>query len=122
MNREDLQTLGIVTARLDNGNLGGTIQEIQKKIDSEIKLPQGYSIVYGGAYAEQQQSFKELLMILCISSLLVFSVMLFLFRNIKVALVILLVSVLGISGSYLLLFLTNIPLNVGSYTGRNNFV
>lgn len=117
INREDLQTLGIVTARLDNGNLGGTIQEIQKKIEAQIKLPQGYSIVYGGAYAEQQQSFKELLMILCISSLLVFSVMLFLFRNIKVALVILLVSILGISGSYLLLFLTNTPLNVGSYTG-----
>jgi multidrug efflux pump subunit AcrB len=117
INREDLQTLGIVTARLDNGNLGGTIAEIQKKIEAQIKLPQGYSIVYGGAYAEQQQSFKELLMILCISSLLVFSVMLFLFRNIKVALVILLVSILGISGSYLLLFLTKTPLNVGSYTG-----
>lgn len=117
INREDLQTLGIVTARLDNGDLGGTIQEIQKKIESQIKLPQGFSIVYGGAYAEQQQSFKELLMILCISSLLVFSVMLFLFRNIKVAFVILIVAILGISGSYLLLFLTNTPLNVGSYTG-----
>ena len=33
------------------------------------------------------------------------------------ALIILLVSVLGISGSYLALFLTGTPLNVGSYTG-----
>lgn len=115
--REDLQNLGIVTARLDNGDLGGTIKEIQKQIDKNIHLPAGYSIVYGGAYAEQQQSFKELLVILIISSLLVFTVILFLFRNIKVALIILLISVLGISGSYLLLYLTGTPLNVGSYTG-----
>lgn len=117
VNREDLQTLGIVTARLDNGNLGGTIQEIQKQINQKIKLPSGYSVVYGGAYAEQQQSFKELLIILLVSSLLVFSVMLFLFRNVLVALIILLVSVLGLSGGILLLFLTSTPLNVGSYTG-----
>lgn len=117
INREDLQTLGIVTARLDNGNLGGTIQEIQNQINQKIKLPNGYSVVYGGAYAEQQQSFKELLIILIISSLLVFSVMLFLFRNVVVALIILFVSVLGLSGSILLLYLTNTPLNVGSYTG-----
>lgn len=117
VNREDLQTLGIVTARLDNGNLGGTIQEIQNQINQKIKLPSGYSVVYGGAYAEQQQSFKELLIILIVSSLLVFSVMLFLFRNVLVALVILLVSVLGLSGGILLLYLTNTPLNVGSYTG-----
>ncbi|MCD1116725.1 efflux RND transporter permease subunit [Chryseobacterium turcicum] len=117
VNREDLQTLGIVTARLDNGNLGGTIQEIQNQINQKIKLPSGYSVVYGGAYAEQQKSFKELLIILVVSSLLVFSVMLFLFRNVLVALIILLVSVLGLSGGILLLFLTSTPLNVGSYTG-----
>jgi CzcA family heavy metal efflux pump len=117
VNREDLQTLGIVTARLDNGNLGGTIKEIKKHIDKEVKLPSGYFIVYGGDFAEQQQSFKELLMILIISCLLVFTVMLFLTRRLKVSFIILLISVLGISGSYLLLFATGMPLNVGSYTG-----
>ncbi len=117
VNREDLQTLGIVTARLDNGNLGGTISNIKKLINQKLKLPPGYSIVYGGAYAEQQQSFHELLIILLLSCLLVFTVILFMFRNIKVALIILLISVLGISGSYLLLYFTGTPLNVGSYTG-----
>ena len=117
VNREDLQTLGIVTARLNNGNLGGTIKEIKTKIESSIKLPAGYSIVYGGAYAEQQKSFNELLIILTLSCLLVFTVILFMFKNIKVALIILLIAILGISGSYLLLYVTGTPLNVGSYTG-----
>lgn len=117
VDREDLQTMGIVTSRLENRDLGSTMKEIKKDISSKINLPKGYSISYGGAYASQQQSFKELLMILALSSLLVFLVILFLFRDVRVALIILLVSVLGISGSYLLLFLTNTPLNVGSYTG-----
>ncbi len=115
--REDLQTMGVVTARLDNRDLGSAMKEIQAAIKSGMHLPAGYHIEYGGSYAEQQQSFRELLMILIAASLLVFSVILFLFRQIRVALLILLIAVLGIAGSYLALWLTNTPLNVGSYTG-----
>ncbi|HTE12143.1 MAG TPA: efflux RND transporter permease subunit, partial [Chitinophagaceae bacterium] len=115
--RENLQSMGVVTARLENSDLGTVIRQIQQQIGSKINLPKGYHIEYGGAYAEQQQSFKELLMILITASLLVFGVILFLFREFKAALVILLVSVLGIAGSYLALYLTGTALNVGSYTG-----
>ncbi|KAF2329063.1 efflux RND transporter permease subunit [Flavobacterium daemonense] len=115
--RENLQMMSVVTGRLDNRGLGTVMAEIQKNIKQQIVLPQGYYIEYGGAYKDQQQAFSELLLILVTSSLLVFGVILFLFRDFRAALVILLISVLGISGSYLLLFLTNVPLNVGSYTG-----
>ena len=56
-------------------------------------------------------------MILIASSLLVFGVILFLFKSVKTALAILLIAVLGIAGSYIALFITHTPLNVGSYTG-----
>ena len=115
--RQNLQFMGVITARLDNRDLGSVIKDIQKRINGKIILPQGYHIEYGGAYAEQQQSFKELLMILITASLLVFGVILFLFKDFKVALLILIIAVLGISGSYLALYLTNTALNVGSYTG-----
>lgn len=115
--RENLQMMSVVTGRLDNRGLGTVMAEIQKNVGKHIVLPQGYYIEYGGAYKEQQQAFSELLLILIASSLLVFGVILFLFRDFRAALVILFISVLGISGSYLLLFLTNVPLNVGSYTG-----
>lgn len=115
--RSNLQSMGVVTADLENRDLGSVMKDVQKKISSELTLPSGYYVEYGGAYAEQQKSFKELLMILIAASLLVFSVILFLFQKIKVALLILLIAVLGISGSYLALWLTNTPLNVGSYTG-----
>ncbi|MEO6453624.1 MAG: efflux RND transporter permease subunit, partial [Ginsengibacter sp.] len=38
-------------------------------------------------------------------------------KDFKIAITILIIAVLGIAGSYLALFITSIPLNVGSYTG-----
>ncbi len=115
--REDMQNIGVVEARLDNRDLGSAIKEIQQQVSTKIALPQGYSIEYGGAYADQQQSFHELLIILITSSLLVFGVILFMFRDYRIALIILLVAMLGIAGSFMALYFTGTPLNVGSYTG-----
>ena len=115
--RQDLQSMGVVTARLENSDLGSVMKNIQADVNAKINLPQGYHIVYGGSFAEQQQSFQELLFILIAASLLVFGVILFLFREFKLAFIILSISVLGISGSYMALFITGTPLNVGSYTG-----
>jgi CzcA family heavy metal efflux pump len=117
INRDNLKTVAIVTARLNNRDLGSAMKEIQKTISSKVFLPQGYNIEYGGAYADQQKSFRELLMILILSSLLVFALMLFLFKDFRAACSILFIAVLGISGSLIALFITDTPLNVGSYTG-----
>src|SRR5476651_495567 len=115
--RQDLQSMGIISARLDNADLGSVITGIKKGIAQKVNLPSGYVVEYGGAYAEQQQSFKELLLILITASLLVFAVILFLFKQFRVALLILIISVLGTAGSLLALYLSKTPLNVGSYTG-----
>jgi CzcA family heavy metal efflux pump len=117
INRDNLKLVSIVTARLNNRDLGSAIKEIQETINSKIFLPQGYHIEYGGEYADQQKSFSELLLILILSSLLVFALMLFLFRDFKVAVIILFIAVLGTAGSLIALFITGTPLNVGSYTG-----
>ncbi|MCA2004471.1 MAG: efflux RND transporter permease subunit [Ignavibacterium sp.] len=115
--RENLKQMVAVTARLNNRDLGSTLADIQKSIASKISLPQGYEIAYGGSYAEQQQAFKELIVILILAVLLVFTVILFLFRKVRIGSAIIFLAVLGISGSVLALFLTGTPLNVGSYIG-----
>ena len=117
INRDNLKSVSIVTARLNNKDLGTAMKEIQKTIDSKIFLPQGYNIEYGGEYADQQKSFKELLLILILASLLVFALMLFLYKDFRAAFSILFIAVLGVAGSLIALFITNTPLNVGSYTG-----
>ncbi|TCJ14539.1 efflux RND transporter permease subunit [Flaviaesturariibacter flavus] len=117
IHRENLQSMGVVTGRLEGRDLGSTIRDIQQKVAAQVRLPQGYHIEYGGAFAEQQRSFAELRLILITASLLVFGVILFLFQDILVALLILLIAVMGMAGSYLALLLTGTALNVGSYTG-----
>ncbi len=81
--RENLQSMGAVTCRLENRDLGSVIKDIKQQLNTKVSLPQGYHIEYGGSYAEQQQSFKELLIILIASSLLVLGVILFLFRDFR---------------------------------------
>ena len=74
-------------------------------------------IEYGGAYSQQQQLFKELLIILVLAVLLVFIVLMFLLKRLGIAILILFISLMGINGSLILLYIFNISLNVSSYTG-----
>lgn len=115
--REDLKSVIVLAARLDNRDLGSAVSEIQKQFKEKLALPQGYRVEYGGSYAEQQKSFSELLLILAMASLFVFAVMMFLFKDWALSLIVLFISIMGISGCILALFLVGIPLNVSSYTG-----
>ncbi|MCC3160169.1 efflux RND transporter permease subunit [Hymenobacter sp. 15J16-1T3B] len=117
LERENLQAMTAITARLNGRDLGSAMSDIRQKLDRDLALPPGYFIQFGGSYAEQQQSFQELLTILVTACLLVFAVGLFLFRDLKAAALILLIAVLGPAGGSLALYLTGTPLNVGSYTG-----
>ncbi len=117
LTREDLKSNIEVTARLDNRDLGSAINEIKPDISKNVLLPPGFYIEYGGTYEQQQASFRELLFILMTAVLLVFTVLLFLFRNLRIAFLIIFISILGIGGCIWALYLTGIPLNVGSYTG-----
>jgi multidrug efflux pump subunit AcrB len=93
------------------------MKDIRMAVSKKIFLPRGYHIEYGGQYAEQQQSFKELLLILITAALLVFGVMLFFSKDFLSSLIILFVALLGTAGCMLALFITGTPLNVSSYTG-----
>ncbi len=115
--RENQKMIGVITARLENRDLGSTLKDIQKEISQKLSLPPGYHIEYGGSYAQQQQAFTELLYILLAACILVFIVLLALFREFIVSFFIILLAVLGVAGCLLALYLTNTPLNVGSYTG-----
>jgi heavy metal efflux system protein len=117
IDRENLKPMAAVTARLTARDLGSTLKDVRQRVSSKITLPPVYQIVYGGAFAQQQQAFHELLSILISAVLLVFIVILFLFKSMKVSLAIIFIAILGMSGSVIALFITGTPLNVGSYTG-----
>ncbi|MCB2221649.1 MAG: efflux RND transporter permease subunit [Bacteroidetes bacterium] len=115
--RENLQPIVAVTSRLEGRDLGSVMTDIRKTINEHMNFPKGYGVRYGGAYAEQQQSFRDLLIILILASLMVLFVVMIFFRDPWVALLILGLAITGIGGSVVALYLTHTPLNVGSYMG-----
>lgn len=115
--RENLKSNVTLTARLEKRDLGSAVDEVRLALGKRLKLPPGYSIAFGGAYAEQQKSFHELAMILSLATLLVFAVLMFLLREWRLSLAVLTVSLTGICGCLLALWITGVPLNVSSYTG-----
>ncbi|MFA9392505.1 MAG: efflux RND transporter permease subunit [Prolixibacteraceae bacterium] len=117
INRENLKKVGYITARLNHRDLGSALADIQKTVEQNVKLPYGLSIEYGGAFKDQQKAFSELLLILIMAAMLVFTLLLFLYRKIKVALLLIFLILLAPAGSAILLYFLNVPLNVGSYIG-----
>lgn len=115
--REDLKSNITLTARLENRDLGSAVDALRQALGHQLTLPSGYSLSFGGAYAEQQQSFKEQATILCLATLLVLTVLMFLLREWWLSIVVLAISLTGICGCLLALWLTGTPLNVSSYTG-----
>ena len=70
--RENLQRLVEVSARLQGTSLGQAIVGVKKAV-VEANLPPQIRVEYGGTYATQQQSFRDLLLVLFVGLLLVFS-------------------------------------------------
>ncbi len=116
LNEENLRPLVRVTANVSGRDLGSAIGDVQKAL-SDLKLPPGYDIVYGGRYALQQQSFREFAVAIGVAILLVFVTMIFEFRNYRIPIVIISSVPLSLFGVVIALWVTRIPLNVSSFMG-----
>ncbi|MGH9574261.1 MAG: efflux RND transporter permease subunit [Candidatus Acidiferrales bacterium] len=114
--REDLQQDVEVSARLEGLDLGSGITAVQKAV-AALNIPSSIRVEYGGTYAEQQQSFKDLLSVLLLALVLIFIVLLFEFRSFSSPLAILASAVLSTSGVFFALLITNTTFNISSFMG-----
>jgi multidrug efflux pump subunit AcrB len=80
-------------------------------------VPPEITIVYGGIYAEQQKSFRDLLVVLTVAVILVFVVLLFEFRAFGAPMAILASALLSTSGVFLALLITGTTFNISSFMG-----
>jgi len=114
--RENLQRDVAVTARLEGRDLGSSIVAVQKVVD-DLHLPSSIRVVYGGTYAEQQESFRDLMLVLILAIVLVFVVLLFEFRTLAAPLAILSSAILSTAGVFLGLLITRTTFNIASFMG-----
>jgi CzcA family heavy metal efflux pump len=116
MRREDWRQDIAVTARLEGRDLGSAMAEIRKTLDADMSLPPG-TIEYGGLYKQQQDSFRNLMVVLVMAIVLVFTVLLFEFRSFLEPLAIVFGATLAVFGSIAALWITGTSLNVVSFLG-----
>ena len=117
LRREDMRQNVAVTARTSGRDLGSTIREIQAKLEREIPDRAGFSLEFGGLYQQQQESFRNLALVLATAVLLVFFVLLIEFRSLLAPLAIVWGSLLSLFGVELALFFTGTSLNIISFLG-----
>ena len=116
LQRENLRQMALVTAHLEDRDLGSAVQDVQTKLQ-ELKLPVGYTTEVGGQYASQRQSFRELLTVFAIAAALVFIILVVQFGSFLPALLILGAAPLSLAGAFALLLITGTDLNVSSAMG-----
>ncbi len=116
IDHENLSQVVNIKAQISGRDLGSIIKDVKQML-GHIPLPPGVTVQIGGQYESQQRAFRELLLILSFGMLLVFSILLFEFKSFRSAGVILVGTVLSVSGVFLLLWITSIPLDISAFMG-----
>lgn len=114
--RQNLQRVISVTARLEGRGLGSAMADVQRTV-AGLHMPSNMRIEYGGKYQEQQQSFRDLALVLVLAIVFVFTVLLFEFRTFAAPLSVLSSALLSTSGVFVALLITGITFNISSFMG-----
>jgi multidrug efflux pump subunit AcrB len=93
------------------------MRDVRKAIDSPGLLPPGVRYTLGGLYQQQQEAFRGLLAVIAAAATLVFLLLLFLYESFRVAIAIMLTTLLAIAVVFLGLWVTGTPLNISSLMG-----
>ncbi len=105
-----------VSARLEGRDMGSAMAEIRATLGKDPTLPPG-AIEYGGTYEQQQESFRNLMMVLGMAIFLVFTVLLLEFGSFYEPVAIMFGAVLALFGTVLALWITGTSLNIVSLLG-----
>ena len=115
--RDDVQRRVVIQANVIERDMGGFVAEINQRINSDIDLPTGYSVVYGGQFENQQRAQARLMIVVPLSLGLIFLLLYFMFNSIGQALLIMLNVPLALIGGIVALFISGQYLSVPSSIG-----
>jgi CzcA family heavy metal efflux pump len=116
LGRDDLRQFVAVTGELEGGDLGSVISEIKKKLANDPRFPAG-TIEFGGLYQQQQESFKNLLVVMIMAVLLILTVLVLEFRSFMEPIAIIAGALLALLGTIAALYFTGTSENIVSRLG-----
>lgn len=117
ISRENVQRKIVISANTDGRDVGSVVDDIQNVIAEKITLPEGYRIEYGGQFESQERA-SQTLSLLCMVSLIVIFLLLYLqFRDVKDSLVILINLPLALIGGVFAIWLTTQEVSIPAIIG-----
>jgi Cu/Ag efflux pump CusA len=117
INHENTQRRIVVSANVQGRDLGSTVAEMQETVKSNMQLPEGYYLEWGGQF-ESQQSASRLITILSLFSFAgIFLVLYSHFRSWQIALQIMLNIPLALIGSVIAVMLTGGVFSIATLVG-----
>ena len=115
--RDDVQRRVVIQSNVEGRDMGGLVEELSERISSEINLPTGYSVVFGGQYENQQRAQARLMVVVPISLALIFLLLYFAFGSLGQAALIMINVPLALIGGIVALWLSGQYLSVPGSIG-----
>lgn len=117
ISRENVQRKIVVAANVQGRDLRSVVEDIQKSVDENIALPEGYRIEYGGQFESEAQASQLLLISSVVAVFVIFLLLYFEFKNLKLAFIVLINLPLALIGGIVIVYFTSGIVSIASTIG-----
>jgi cobalt-zinc-cadmium resistance protein CzcA len=115
--RESGMRVAAIGVFIQGRDMGGVVDEMQQRVQRDVRLPPGYFVTWGGEFENQQRAMARLQLIVPISILLIFVLLFNAFGTVKHSALILVNVPFALIGGILALYVTGIHLSVSAAIG-----
>ncbi|MBP5973021.1 efflux RND transporter permease subunit [Brasilonema sp. CT11] len=117
INRENVSRLIVVSANVNNRDLGSVINNIRDQVKQKIQLPSGYYIQYGGQFQAQEQATQTLILAGLLALIAITFLIYFAVKSIPATVMILINLPLALVGGVISVALSGGVISVASMVG-----
>src|SRR5690606_32600211 len=117
ISRDDTKRRIVIGINVRNRDLQSVVDDVKSIIDSNVKLPVGYNITYGGQFENLQSAKARLLVAVPVALVLIFILLYFAFGSINEALMVYSAIPLSAVGGILLLWFRDMPFSISAGVG-----
>lgn len=117
ISRENVQRKIVVAANVQGRDLRSVVNEIKSNIESTIQFPEGYRVEYGGQFESEEKASNLLLISAILAILVIFLLLYFEFKNMKLAFIVLINLPLALIGGILIVYFTSGIISIAATIG-----
>ena len=117
INREEGQRRIVVMSNVRGRDLGGFVAEVRRKVEGEVKLPAGYSVVYGGQFENQERATRRLMLVIPLTLGIIFALLYAMFHSVKQSVLVIANIPFALVGGIAALWLRGLNLNLSASVG-----